>query len=54
MFFNLVTLTFELVRDIIKVNVPTNFRVHVSNCSTVRALNNGQTDTPDRFYTLDR
>ncbi len=38
------TLTFKLVRDIIKVNVPTNFRVRMSNRSTVRALNNRQTD----------
>ncbi len=41
-------LTYDLdlrkLRDFIKVNVPTNFCVRMSNCSTVRALNNRRTD----------
>ena len=44
-FFNMaLTLTFKLIQDLIKVNVPTNFQVGMSNRSTVRALNNRQTD----------
>ncbi len=38
-----ITLTFELLRDIIKVNLPTNFRVHRSKHSVMRALNNRHT-----------
>ncbi len=40
----LMTLTFEPVWDIIMVNVLTNFPVHMSHRSTVRVLNNRQTD----------
>ncbi len=39
------TLTFEPIRDIIKVNASTKFRVCMSNGSAVRALTNRQTDT---------
>ncbi len=39
------TLTFELVRDIIKDNVSAKFQVCSSNGSTVRALTNRHTDT---------
>ena len=52
------TLTFELIRDIIKVNIPTKFRIRMSNCSAVRVLTDRRTDRQthwrDRFYTLDR
>ncbi len=52
------TLTFELVQDIIKVHTSTKFWVRTSNRSAVRALTDGQTnkqtDIWDRFYTLDR
>ncbi len=38
------TLTFELIRDIVTVNPSTKFRVRMSNGSAVRALTDGQTD----------
>ncbi len=38
------TLTFELVRDIIQGNVPAKFQVRSSNGSTMRALTDRQTD----------
>ncbi len=41
------TLTFELIRDIIKVNASTKFWVSASNASTVRALTDRQTDGTD-------
>ena len=44
------TLTFELVRDIVKVNPSAKFWVRTWNGSGVRALTDGR----DRFYTLDR
>ncbi len=39
------TLTFELIRDIVKVNTSTKFRVCMSNGSAVRALTNRHTHT---------
>ncbi len=39
------TLTFELIRDIIKVNASTKFRVCMSNGSAMRALTDRQTHT---------
>ncbi len=55
-------MTFELIRDIVKVNASTKFRVCMSNGSAVRALTNRHThtrtdrhtDRRDQFYTLDR
>ncbi len=44
------TLTFELIRDFIKVNVPTYFWVRMSNRSTMRALNNRQTHRHTGLY----
>ncbi len=41
------TLTFELVRDIVKMNPCAKFWVHTLNCSAVRALTNKQTDGTD-------
>ncbi len=52
------TLTFELIRDIMKVNVSTTFWVSMSNGSAVRALTDRHMHTHthrwDRFHTLDR
>ncbi len=55
------TLTFELIWDIIKINASIKFQVCMSNGSAVRALTNRQctqthwhTHRRDRFYTLDR
>ncbi len=39
------TLTFELIRDIIKVNASTKFRVCMSNGSAVRAFTDTHTHT---------
>ena len=48
------TLSFKLLRDVIKGNVHIEFRVHIPNGSAVRVLTDRQTDRRDRFYTLDR
>ena len=45
MFFQMATLTFKLIRDIVMVNVHAELQVHISNSSAVRALTDGQTDT---------
>ena len=44
------TLTFELIWDIIKVNPSTKFWVRTSNGSVVRVLNYRQTDTHTRTH----
>ena len=49
------TLTFELIRDIVIFNQPTKFWVRTSNGSVGRVLTDKHTHTQtDRFYTLDR
>ncbi len=50
------TLTFELVQDIIKVNPCTKFHDCMPKGSAVRVLTDRQTDrqTRLRFYNLDR
>ncbi len=48
------TLTFKLIRDIIKVNPSTKFWVRMSNSSTVRALTDRHSHGRDRFHTLTR
>ncbi len=45
------TLTFELVQDIIKVNPCTKFHDGTSNGSAVRALTDRQTDTHTHRHT---
>ncbi len=47
-------LTFELIRDIIEVNLRTNFQICMSNGSAGRALTDRRTHRRVRFYTLDR
>ena len=44
------TLTFKLVRDIMKVNVYANFQVRTSNCSAARAQTDRHTHTDTQTH----